>query len=216
MDGILIAGVESSLLASLVEEALKSGRTAFAMIPRNGASTKITAHSGSDKAQLLNWNPSSPISAHSLVLAAKNQLGTVNTALLVCAPPPSFESSDFSPAGIDFLVNNYIKSFFLLARELVQHFREQKNGTLVPLVLEEQNEKLLSAPLLSAFKAFSNGLLPLGGTDGLTVKAFSCPEKIPSLDAEFVRYIFKVLNEGKKNDGGKWYKFNKLTSALKL
>jgi hypothetical protein len=201
---MLIAGSGPELISALADEAGRRGiKTTLALIPENNAHhTERTAQ--------LEWNPCSPLSARSLVLAAENRNGPVDTGIIVCAASNSAEMRDFSPAGIDFAVNNHIKAYMFLAHELTRSFRARQNGTLVFVLLEGLASGILAAPVTSAFKSFSGSMLAQSNTEYQSTLAFSCEEKnIPPMN-EYAAYIFKTLGDNRKQDRAKWFKFSKL------
>jgi hypothetical protein len=201
---MLIAGSGPELIGALADEAGRRGvKTALALIPGNKSlHTWGTAQ--------LEWNPCSPLSARSLVLAAENRNGLVDTGIIVCAASNSAEMRDFSLAGIDFAVNNHIKSYMFLAHELTRGFRARQNGTLVFVLLEGLASGILSASVASAFRSFSGSMLAQSNTEYQNTLAFSCEEKnIPPMN-EYAAYIFKTLVDNRKPDRVKWFKFTKL------
>jgi NAD(P)-dependent dehydrogenase (short-subunit alcohol dehydrogenase family) len=211
-DAILIAGAGVGLVSALANEAVTRGaKTALSIIPSQNRDKRIV-----DGLEFLDWNPGSPISALNLVLAAENKIGALTGGIIVCAAPDNADAADFSPAGIDFIINNHVKSYMFLARELARHFRAARNGALTLALLEEPSSSLLSGPVFSAFKSFSSNLLTNLNSEYFRTAAFVCEEKKPPPVNEFAAYIFKTLSENKKLDDGKWFKFTKLKHSLKL
>jgi hypothetical protein len=211
-DTILIAGAGKDLITAIANEAGTHGvKTAAALIPCRSETGKTLETSNQ-----LGWNPGSPISARNLILAAENRVGALSGGIIVCAAPGSADAADFSPAGIDFIVDNHIKSYMLLARELTRHFDTARKGVLGMVLLEETSASILNVPVFSAFKSFTNSLLTNLNTEYPRMAAFSHEEKSPILVNEFAAYIFKTLFENKKLDSGRWFKFTKLKHNLKL
>jgi hypothetical protein len=204
---MLIAGSGPELIMALADEAERRGiKTASSIISENNAQRRPA----NEKTTPLEWNPCSPISARSLVLAAENRIGPLDAGIIVCAAANSAEMRDFSPAGIDFVVNNHIKSYMFLTHELTRSFRARQSGALVFVLLEGPAQGILAAPVSSAFKSFSNSMLARSNTEYQSTLAFSCEEKNISLMNEFAAYIFKILTENKKPDRARWFKFTKL------
>ncbi|MDR3338205.1 MAG: hypothetical protein LBT16_13485, partial [Treponema sp.] len=139
--GILIAGIESSLSAAIASEAEKRvEQYAAAFIPNKlAAPIRERAAAPPPESSLipLTWNPGSPISARTLVLAAENRLERIDQAILVCTPPSlRKQAEELAPADIDTVVNDHIKSWFFLAKELSSAFKARNGGTLA-LVLSD-------------------------------------------------------------------------------
>lgn len=181
--------------------------------PESGGAQKPPALSKGDG--FLPWNPASPVSARSLVVGATNRLGGIDEALLVCSPPPIRRRADeLLPAQIDVLVDDLVKGWFLIGRELALSFRERKKGTLA-LVLSETGlgggkddvPDLFGAAAAASFRAFSQALLASSFTESYRTLAFSSAEV--GDDAGFAEFIFKTLDEGNRRDSGKWHKYGK-------
>jgi hypothetical protein len=191
-EAMLIAGQGKELIAALSAEAEKRGiKTTLAAIPERNDGER----SGPSA-----WNPGSPVSARSLVLAAENRIGSLSGAIVVCSAPNEAETRDFSPAGIDMIVNNHIKSYMFLSRELIKYFQQKKQGTLALALLETPPQGLLTASVFGAFRSFSGSLLERSDTEHLRMASFLCDEKTPAPINEYAAYILKTLTENKKID----------------
>jgi len=164
---------------------------------------------------LMPWNPSSPVSARSLVVGAENRLGRIDEAILVCTPPPIRRRADeLVPAEIDFLVDDLIKGWFLVARELAIVFRTRKAGTLAFVLAEniatsqkDETPDLFGVSVAASFRAFSQSTLAASFREPYRVQAFSNTEA--GDDAGYASFVFKVLDEGSKKDSGKWHKYGR-------
>ena len=234
--GILIAGNESSLLSALGAEAAKRVKScAAAVIPHGSggepgerqAESHKQAGSGGNPVVYLDWNPASPVSARTLVLAARNLLEHIDDAVLVCVPPAYRRPpEELAPAEIDRLIDRNIKGWFFLVRELAAVFKkrapERKDagtgafggtaGTLT-LVLKDVSAgarddlpDLAGPPVAAAFRSFAQGLLVSTANAPYTVTAFSSQEA--GEEAAFAAYIFKTIEDEKRN-AGKWHKYGK-------
>ena len=133
--GILLAGNESTLLTAAAAEAVKRVESfALAVIPNRFPlpegvlPPKTKTH---EKTISLPWNPASPISGRSLILAAENRMTQINNAILICSPPAVFKTAEtLAPEEIETLVNDHIKGWFFLVRELTLYFRRKGSGSL--------------------------------------------------------------------------------------
>jgi hypothetical protein len=211
---MLIAGAGEELITALSGEAEKRGaRTAVAVIAgRNGGNRRQTDGPGGNPAPP-NWNPGSPVSARGLVLTAENRIGPLGGAIVVCSAPDESETRDFSPAGIESIVDNHIKSYMFLSRELVRYFQQKKAGTLAFALFETPPNGLLTASVFGAFRNFSDSLLERSNTEHLKMASFLCDEKNPTPASEFAAYILKTLTENKKIDRSR-FKFTKFRSSF--
>jgi hypothetical protein len=215
--GILIAGTESSLSAAIAAEAGKRvEQLAVACIPSHIAEPeRVQAPGGGSGIIPLSWNPGSPISARALTLAAINRLGHIDDAILVCTPPSvRRQAADLNPGEVETIVNDYIKGWFFLVKELTLHMRVRGTGAL-SLVLSDTGSAgarddavdLMGPSVTASFSSFAQGLLASSfGKPYYTLAFFSeIGEDIP-----FASFIFKHIDEGGKRSSGKWFKYGKL------
>ncbi|MDR2900301.1 MAG: hypothetical protein LBV20_02105 [Treponema sp.] len=217
--GILIAGNESALGDAVMAEAAKRVNTvSTAFIQNKFVETRQNTASLPEGTSIipLSWNPGSPISARSLLLAAENHLEHVDDALLICDPPAMRKRPiDFTPSEIDYLVNNYIKGWFFLIREILLTFRARGKGNLclvTPGISSGGKDDIpdLAGPSVAAsFKAYAESVLSSAAGEPFRVIGFSSSE--PGNESEFAAFIYKIIDDEKRNDSGKCYKFGKLS-----
>jgi hypothetical protein len=216
--GILIAGNDSPLTAAVIEEAgRRVDRFACALIPEHIPELSREKPAPAAPALIpLAWNPGSPISARTLVVAAENRLERIDEAILVCSPPAIHrQAGDLVSAEIDLMVNDHIKGWFFLVKEAAALFRARKGGTLA-LVLSDilpGNGKdgtvdLLGPSAAASFRALIQGLLSSSLRDPYQTLAFSSSEA--GAEKAFAAFIFKVLEESNKRNNGKWHKFGRM------
>lgn len=228
--GIFIAGNESVLLSAAEAEAEKRVELyAEALIPDPfpvpGASDQSLAGRDSPPAEIktsdpvpskkipLSWNPGSPISSRTLMLAAENRLGRINDALLVCSPPSVYRSAEaLDPGEIETLVNSQIKGWFFLVRELALYFRSRMQGTLSLVVPEtgpvggrDSPADLLGPSASASFRALAQGLISSSVVEPFQIFGFSLPET--GKEQDFAAWLFRILDEGDAKKSGKWHKF---------
>jgi hypothetical protein len=219
--GILIAGNESPLFYAVSSEAAKRVESfASALIP-NRFPLPVTegaaaAPAGSKGSIPLQWNPASPISARSLALAAENRLGRINDALLICSPPAVYRTAEtLVPSEVETLVNDHIKGWFFLVRELALVFRAHQGGTLALVVPDiaqgsgrDPSADLLGPPAAASFRAFAQGLISSSVNEPFQTMGFSSAEA--GQETDFAAWLFKTIDEGNRKNSGKWYKYSKL------
>jgi NAD(P)-dependent dehydrogenase (short-subunit alcohol dehydrogenase family) len=216
--GILIAGIDSPLFAAIAAEAGKrTEQYAAAFIPNKlGVPAREWAAARPAGGGLipLSWNPGSPISARTLVLAAENRLERVDQAILVCTPPAlRRQAEELALADIDTVVNDHIKGWFFLVKELTAVFKARNGGTLA-LVLSsagtgrEKGEipDLAGPSVAASFTSFSDGILASSAGKPYAALGFS---REAGEDTAFSAFIFKVLDENGKRDYGKWHRYGK-------
>jgi hypothetical protein len=226
--GILIAGNESTLSAVIAAEAGKRvDRFAMALIPNrlpypleNFQTAPLPEGKG---AVPFAWNPGSPVSARTLVLSVENQMGQIDEAILVCIPPAVRKNAeDLNPSNIEIIVNDHIKGWFFLVKELAAVFKARQAGSLA-LVLSDisgggRDDTDLIGPSVSAsFRSFAQGLIASSQAEPYGVYGFSIPAGTglgTGGDNDAGAFVFKILEEGKRNVG-KWHKFGSKLTFLK-
>jgi hypothetical protein len=219
--GILITGNESSLFSAVAAEAVKRVESyAYALIPNRfylPEGTPPPPAEPTGKGVPLTWTPSSPISARTLVVAAENRLGQINNAVLVCTPPAVYRTVEaLTPEEIEILVNDHMRGWFFLIRELALYFRRLGTGSLSFVAPEHGAEggaknaqvDLLGPPALASFRTFAQGILAASVNETFQVMGFSAPEN--SAKEEFAAWFFKIIDEGAKKNSGKWQKYPKI------
>lgn len=220
--GIVIVGNESPLASAVAAEAARRVQLVGTALIANrfgpdSEKPKEAALPVEGSAQVrFPWLPASPISSRTLVTAAKNRLQRIDEVLLVCSPAALRKRADeLSPEVVDTLVDDQIKGWFFLVRELALLFRAQQSGTLA-LVLSEvaggggkdDRVDLFGPTAAAAFRALAQGLLASSFTEPYRTLGFSSAEA--GEDDAFAAFIFKTLDEGAKRDAGKWHKYGKM------
>ncbi|MDR3170886.1 MAG: hypothetical protein LBU17_04565 [Treponema sp.] len=216
--GILIAGNESALFAAIrAETAKRVERFATAVIPNRVFDPGQDKTTEPREAQIpLLWNPGSPVSARTLILAAENRLEHINEAILVCVPPSVHKRpGELASADIETMINDHIKGWFFLVKELTAVFKMRKTGTLA-LVCSEIDAgggkgdapDLLGPSVLASFRAFAQGLLAASQDEPFQIMGFSGSAGDTTA---FAAFIFKVMEEGGKRNSGKMHRFGKLS-----
>jgi hypothetical protein len=214
--GILIAGNESSLFSALAAETEKRvEQYAVSLIPNPFHSPEKTGENKPGKGQItLSWNPGSPISSRTLILSIENRFGQINDAILVCSPPALYRPAEaLVPAEIEATVNNQIKGWFYLVRELALYFRDRENGTLALVAPQinlrggESPADLMGAAASASFRSLADGLLSSAGSEPFQILGF-CSES--GREKEFAPWIYKILDGASKKNSGKWHKYGKL------
>lgn len=224
--GILIAGNESSLAAAAAAEAAKRVESfAAALIPSRfplpeggGAPPKPELPGG---AISFPWNPASSISARTLTLAAENRLGQINDVIVICSPPAVFKTAAaLTPEEIEILVNDHVKGWFFLIRELALYFRRAGSGSLSLVVPETVSPggrdnlnkniqtDLLGLSAAAAFRVFAQGIIASSANEPFQAIGFTGPEA--GAENEFAAWFFKIVDEGAEKNSGRWHSYSKL------
>jgi len=226
--GILIAGNESVLLSAIETEAAKRTES-YVLAPifnrfpgaepqpgPKGDPLEPSPTADSPARILLDWNPSSPISARTLVLAAENRLERISEAILVCSPPQiRKDAENLNFADVEMLVNDHIKGWFFLVKELATAFKARGEGTL-SLVYPDINETVgegetpdfLGHSALSVFRSITRNLLAAAFNEPFLTVGFTGSETGDVTG--FAAFIFKQLEEKNRRGNGKLHKYGKL------
>jgi hypothetical protein len=232
--GILIAGNESALTNAIeAETAKRTEHYTLALLPdrlsgdnakaglqsrrENSPPPSSAAQDSTEEVRIpLDWNPGSPISARTLVLAAENRLEQLNEAILVCDPPSvRCAAADLNLANVEILVNDHVKGWFFLVKELAAAFKAHGGGILALVYPEttgtgskDDAADLLGSAALAAFRSLTRSLLDAALNEPYLTLGFSGAEA--GDDAGFAAFIFKQLDEGNRRNNGKLYKYGKL------
>lgn len=223
--GILIAGNESALSRAIETETAKRVEHFTAALipnrlsepPRPQTPVSGSQAGAAETARIpLEWNPGSPISARTLVLAAENRQERIDEAILICAPPSIRRSAAELPlSDIEILVNDHIKGWFFLVRELTAVFRARQSGTLALVYTDinsggekDNTADLLGPSSLASFQAFTRSLLASAFSEPYLTMGFSCSDA--GNEAGFASFVLKLIDEGNKRNNGKLHKYGKL------
>ena len=216
--GILLVGNESTLLSAAAAEAAKRVESfALALIPNRfplPEGVMPPQAKTTEKAIPLSWNPSSPISARSLVLAAENRMAKINDAVLICSPPAVFKTAEtLTPEEIEILVNDHVKGWFFLVRELSLYFRRVGSGSLSLVAPEiggggkSVQIGILGPSAAAAFKIFAQGIVSQAVNGPYYMMGFTGPEA--GAENEFAAWLLKTIDESEKKNSGRWHKYAK-------
>jgi len=216
--GIFIVGNESALSRAIeAETGSRVEQFAAAFIPNRFFGAVKSSTQETSKRLPLDWNPSSPISARTLVLAAENRLEHIDEAILVCSPPSiRGKAFDLSFSDVEIMLNDHIKGWFFLVKELAAVFNNRKRGTLALVYPDiastsqkDEASDLLGPPALASFRALTNSLLSAAGNESYFTMGFSTTDS--GNESNFASFIFKSLDETAKRSNGKLHKFGKFS-----
>jgi hypothetical protein len=212
--GIVIAGNESALLSAVeTEAARRAEQYALAMLPNRFSGDRVNTSVAASGRIPLDWNPGSPISARTLVLAAENRLERVDEAILVCDPPFTCRSIDsLSLADVEALANDHVKSWYFLVKELAAAFQARGAGTIAmvcpEMPIKDDAADLLGSTALAVFRSLSRSFIAGAANEPYFSMGFSGGET--GDEAGFASFIFKHLDEKNRRNNGKILKYGKL------
>jgi len=216
--GIFIVGNESALCKAVENETIKrTDQYAAAIIPNRLSSAPKNTPAEVSQRMALEWNPSSPISARTLVIAAENRLDRINDAILICAPPSIRSSAPELPlSDVEILINDHIKGWFFLIKELAALFSSRKSGTLA-LVYPDINSSsakdeaadVLGPSALASFRALTAGLLSAAHNEPYVTAGFCTTDG--GNESAFAAFIYKNIDDITKRTNGKLHKYGKFS-----
>ena len=216
--GIFIAGNESTLCRAIESETInRVEQYAAAFITNRFSNSTIDSGFNSEKRLSIDWNPSSPISARALVLAAENRLEHIDDAILVCAPPGLRGSpSSLAFTSVEMMINDHVKGWFFLVKELASVFKNRGHGTLALVYPDihtstgkDEPADLLGPAALASFRALTHGLLSAAHNESYFTVGFSTTDT--GNETAFASYIFKSIDDLSKRSNGKLFKFGKFS-----
>jgi NAD(P)-dependent dehydrogenase (short-subunit alcohol dehydrogenase family) len=214
--GIFIVGNESALSRAIEAETVnRVEQFAAALIPNRLSGAARNSAQENDKRLSLDWNPSSPISARTLVLAAENRLEHIDEAILVCSPPSIRGSAAELPlSDIEIMINDHIKGWFFLVKELSAVFSARRRGTLAlvypdisPSAGKDDAADILGPSALASFRALTNGLLSAAHIEPYITIGFSVSDA--GNESAFAAFLYKTIDEITNRSNGKLHKFGK-------
>jgi len=218
--GIFIAGNEGALCRAVEAETHKrTEQYTAALIPNRLSETLKNSEQENKKENeeriYIDWNPSSPISARALVLAAENRLEHIDEAILICSPPSIRCNPSVLPfPSVEIMINDNIKGWFFLVKELAAVFKSRGRGTLALVYpdinsssVKDEAADILGPPALATFRALSGGLLAAAHQESYITAGFSTSDA--GNETAFASFIFKNIDEITKRSNGKLHKFGK-------
>ena len=211
--GIFIVGNESALSRAIETETLnRVEQFAAALIPNRFSEAIKTSES--EPARLLcDWNPSSPISARTVVIAAENRLEHVDEAILICSPPSiRCNPGEIPLSAVEIMINDHIKGWFFLVNEITKIFKEKKRGTLALVYpdiasVKDDAAEILGPSALASFRALTQGLLAAAHREPYLTIGFSTSDA--GNEPAFAAFMYKILDEAANKSKGKMHKFGK-------
>ena len=208
MANILLAGTDGGLLSELTEEALTAGnRVAVTTQAFSEAGREAEGLKGKQSLRYIAWNPRSPLSARTVITEAQNSLGVIDEALVVfCADTGKKEFHEMSFADMEKIVDDSVKGFFFLVKEVFAALQRQKKGALC-FVHYDGGVEVLPPPQAAAsaaFRAFVSSLFTQYQDEAFTLYGYY------SSTAEtrgFARFLAELSGTRTEKTSRRWVKF---------
>jgi hypothetical protein len=150
-------------------------------------------------------------------MPAENRLDRIDEAILICSPPSvRCPAAELPLADVEILINDHIKGWFFLIKELTAVFESRGRGTLALVYSDigsgggkDDAADLLGPSSLASFRALTRGLLATAPDARYVTMGFSGSEA--GDEAGFASFVFKCLDDGNKRNNGKLHKYGKFT-----
>jgi hypothetical protein len=113
------------------------------------------------------------------------------------------------------MINDHIKGWFFLIKELTAVFKNRQQGTLALVFHDllgtgkDDSTDILGPSSLASFRALSHGLLTAAHSEPYLTVGFSCSET--GNETAFAAFIFKSIDDMNKRSNGKLHKFGKFS-----
>ena len=216
--GIFIIGNESAISRAIeAETCSRVDHYAAALIPNRLSEITKNIEPENEKRMALDWNPSSPISARTVVIAAENRLGQIDDVILICSPPVIRCRPEELPFSVvEIMLNDYVKGWFFLIKEITSIFKSRGSGTLALVFpdlssnpVKEEAADILSPSALASFRALTQGLLESAYNEPYITVGFSTSDT--GNEAAFASFVHKNIDELTDRFKGKLFKFGKFS-----
>lgn len=202
---ILVTGNHYSIGRALTEHFLGKG---YSVLSCGSTSTDpLQKQETGGRYKYLRWNENSPIAAKNLVLSAVNTFNELNDAFLFYQPEIDNRAFHELPtSAVSGSVDNAVKGYLYLAKELTRYFMGRKKGSL-SIILYTGGHGLLppiNSALLGALRASGEALISFYQNEPIKILGFesSSPEK-----EAFLSYIIKIWEEKDKHRKGRWNQY---------
>ncbi|MDR1316614.1 MAG: SDR family NAD(P)-dependent oxidoreductase [Spirochaetales bacterium] len=209
MGNILLAGTGGAFLSELTEEVLAAGSRVAVT-----ADTALSARESVDKDRkktnlyYIAWNPRSPLSARTLVTEAWNDLEAVDEVIVsFFADTGKKEFHDMAFADMEKVVDDSIKSYFFLVKEIFIALRGQKKGVLSFAYHDGGVEVLppLQAAAAAAFRAFASSLFAQYQNEPFTLYGYY--SSLAETRA-FARFLSRLADTRTEKTARRWVRFS--------
>lgn len=198
---VLVSGGETNIGRKLIEKLLEQGSRVVA--PIAGESTE-TPDSGTENLSVFMWNRASWFSTKAIIRETLRLFRQINSAWILHSPiqnlPPL---GSCNPSDIDDVLEQNIKGFLALTREIIPSLRETNGflGMVVPGNPDEQTYPL-DAMTEGAFAGFAESFIRDTGSS-----IWSCGMQTSSSDFDgFIAAMLKLQEEKPLQLRGRWYR----------
>ena len=202
----LIAGTWAAVTMELIQGALsRKDRVVAALDP--GTAQPPIEPDWEKNLRYLPWSRRSPISSKTFVLNGANAFERIDEVLLVYDPGEgSRVLHETSLADIEENLDENLKGYFFLLKEVFTLFEKQRSGTISLIFCDKGAEMLppLEAASAGAFRALVPSLQQDYQNEGFLIRGFHSTVDQPK---DFAQYILGFAERTEKT-AGRWIKYS--------
>ncbi len=202
----LIAGTWAAVTIELIQGALSRKDRVLAALNPDVEQPPIEPD-WEKNLRYIPWNRRSPLSAKTFILEGANAFERIDEAFLVYAPGGEGRVvHDSSLADIEETLDENLKGFFFLLKELFSRFEKQRSGILSCVYYDKGMENLppLEAAVAGAFRSLVPTLQQNYRNEGFLVRGFHATADQPR---EFAQYLLG-FSERTEKTAGRWVKYS--------
>jgi hypothetical protein len=193
-------------LSELVKEGLAAGNR-IAVTSGPEVSNSLDEPEGAQNLRYIAWNRRSPLSARTVIMETRNIFKTIDEVIIVfSADTGRKEFHDLSLADIEKTVDEDIKGFSFLTREIFGALQRQKKGILSFVHYDGAAEVLapLQAAASGAFRSFASALFAQYQNEPFTMYGYysSAGES-----GTFAQFLMSLSSRTEKT-ARRWVKFS--------
>jgi NAD(P)-dependent dehydrogenase (short-subunit alcohol dehydrogenase family) len=208
MANILLAGASGALLSELAEEALAAGNRVAVTTEPGGDEAVRPGPEDRQSPRYIAWNPRSPLSARAVVNGALNAFGLIDEALIVfSARAEKKDFHDLSFADMEKTVDESVKSFFFLVKEVFTALQRQRKGVL-SFVHHDGGVEVLPPPQAAAsaaFRAFASSLFAQYQNEAFGLYGYYSSS---AESRDFARFLCSLAGSRTEKTSRRWIKFS--------
>jgi NAD(P)-dependent dehydrogenase (short-subunit alcohol dehydrogenase family) len=162
----------------------------------------------------ISWNTRSPLSASTVVRSISNQFGQIQDIYIIYTPGVENRAfHDLPSSAIETIVDDQVKGYTFLLRELFALTRKKKNIFLHCIVYTGGSEILApqDAAALGYIRSLISSLFTFYQNEDILFNGFESSS--PDHDA-FAAYIQKQTGDAKSKTNRKWFRFQEKSNLF--
>jgi len=204
---ILLNGKHTALGIQLGRLFLDDGARIAGLV-EGGAGENVPGEEADENLFPIQWNRTSPISVHNVVVEAVNRLDTIDEMIFLFQP--AIENKpihELSLARVESYIDTYVKGSIFLLREILNYFQKKQAGTLHVVFHTAGLEVLppIDAAGSGALEHFTNSLFTLYQNEPVHMNGFT--SNSPD-STDYAQFIHDTIVQKARSSHGRWYRFS--------